>query len=146
MPDIALEELRLLESIIAKHDDLRAHMMNWAVGLVTALSAAYLSDKSGLDHWGFLTVGAFVALLFFWMDAVYKVAQDRAIKRAALVEQHLRQLNEKEPQPYDGPRIGESLSPANTWKEQWYAASRIRLWFPYFALLMLVALVALRHN
>ena len=45
--DLALEEIKLLQTVISKHDDLRAQVIGWAVTLISVLSAAYLSEKSG---------------------------------------------------------------------------------------------------
>lgn len=138
---LALEEIKILQAIVIKHDDIRSTIINWNVGLITALCVAFLSGKSGLDRIDFFLIGVAIILLFFWLDVVYKIAQNRAIRRSAEIEDQIRCGT-----TYDGPIIGKSLTQPNTASEQMNAARNVRVWFPFLALLVLVALVTFSHS
>jgi hypothetical protein len=98
---IAFEELRSLNDKISFQEEARAKVKNWAIGLITAISIAFLSDKVAFSRRGYLTISIGITILFLWLDIVHRVAQDRAIMRADQVERYLR-----EGTGYDGPRIG----------------------------------------
>ena len=86
-------------------------------------------------------MGVTVSFLFFWMDVVYKVAQDRAIARSAKIEDQIRNGAQ-----YDGPRVGTSLAQRNSLTAQRHAAAKMRVWFPFLVLLILVLFAAFGHN
>jgi hypothetical protein len=129
---LALEEMKLLQSIILKHDDIRSKMVGWSVSLVSALSAFYLHEKSGMDRTGFQIVGFSITILFFWLDTIYKVAQDRAINRSRVVEKMIANGE------YEGPAIGVSLGKDNLVLDQLRSALNVRVWSPYAGLSLLV--------
>lgn len=127
---LALEELRLLQEIIKHQEELRAQLTNWAVGLIGAVTVAFLSTEISLSRFQFLFVGCTLVFASFWMNVIYRVAQNRAIVRGIRVEHYLREGN-----AYDGPRIGASLAVRNSVGEQLRAAANIRMYAPYSILL-----------
>src|SRR5436305_14104265 len=100
IPPMALEELKILQSVISKHDDLRSQVLGWCIALVTGLTIAYLSKPVALDRWGFVALSVAIVLLFLWVSVTYKVAQDRAIERARTIESQIRSKT-----VYDGPLV-----------------------------------------
>jgi|SRR6185369_3582 len=137
IPPMALEELKMLQSIISKHDDLRSQVLGWCVALITGLTIAYLSKPVELYLWGFAALSISIVLLFLWVSVTYKVAQDRAIERARTIESQIRAQT-----AYDGPLVADSLSRANRWPDQKKALNNVRVWGPFAALLVLVVLGA----
>jgi|SRR3954447_24142729 len=141
IPPMAIEELKTLQSIISKHDDLRAQVLGWCVALITGLTVAYLSKPVEIDRWGFVALSVSIVLLFLWVSVSYKVAQDRAIERARTIESQIRAQA-----TYDGPLVTDSLSRANRWPDQKKALNNVRVWGPFASLLLLVVLGAFAHR
>jgi hypothetical protein len=134
--ELAMEELRLLQEIIKHQEDLRAQLMNWSVGLIGAGTFAFLTEIK-LSQSNFLFVGCTLVLASFWMNVIFRVAQDRAITRSHRVEQFLREGGE-----YDGPKIGLSLAARNSVAEQLQAANNIRMYSPYAILLVFIVIAS----
>lgn len=137
-PPMALEELKVLQAVISKHDDLRSQLLGWCVALITGLSVAHLSKPLQVDSVGFLSLSLAIVLLFLWVGITYKVAQDRAIERVRQIEVQIRTQS-----PYDGPLISESLSRPNLFSDQCSALKNVRVWGPFVALAVIVVLVTL---
>src|SRR5690349_24750348 len=110
---MALEELKFLQDSIARQEGLRLQFRGWNIALLTALTAAFLANNSPLSKGKYMAVSIGLSLLFFWLETVHRVAENRAIKRSNEVEAALRAEID-----YDGPRIGRSMSRANNLNEQ----------------------------
>lgn len=138
MNQLALEELKLLQGIAEAQETLRFKIRGWCVALITALSVAVLSHKILFPVGQFLLIAMVIMLTFLWLDVLYRVAQDRALKRAKLVEESLRGLVK-----YDGPKVRESLSVPNSVADQMLSLNNVRVYGPYLLLLVILFVVAL---
>jgi len=75
--------------------------------------------------------------LFLWLEVIYSVAGNRAIKRSIEVEGIIRQ-----PAEYKGPQVGASLKRKNTLRSQLEAVNNVRIYVPYFVLLIITVAIA----
>jgi len=130
---LALEELKLLQGIAEKQEELRFKIRGWCLALVTALTAAFLSEKTDFSGAQYILISCLILALFLWLDVLYRVAQDRALTRAEIVEKNLRGVEE-----YAGPLIRNSLSVKNTIKDQRTSLNNIRVYGPYLLLFIIV--------
>lgn len=131
-----LEELRLIQNIIAQQQDLRTRAVAWSVALNTGLIIARFSDTIQLAAWVYLCVALLATALFFWLDTTYKVAEDRAIERSNQIEESIR--TDPAATAYDGPKIGLSFIEPNTLSAQFHAANNVRLWGIHAVLLLAI--------
>src|SRR5690606_18624323 len=134
----AWEELKMLQSIIARHDDISFRVKGWCITLnVGVLAAIYGvggdSDfkVGGDDEFKFSDLATFISLylvllFFLWIDAIYRVAMNRAIERASEVEQEIRNNT-----PKGYPKIGLTLGQKNLIKDQLKTLKNIRVIAPY---------------
>ena len=137
MNQLALEEFKLLQGIAEAQETLRFKIRSWCVALITALSVAVLSQKIQFSVCQFLLIATVIMLMFLWLDVLYRVAQDWALRRAKLVEESLRGLIK-----YDGPKVRESLSAPNSVADQVLSLNNVRVYGPYLLLLVILVVVA----
>jgi len=97
-------ELELLHQLIARQEELRQKVRSLIVSLAAALFAAWLSDSFALDDSDFVVLLSGTSVLGWVSEAVYNMAEQRAIDRFRTVESQMRG-----DAPYDGPAIGISL-------------------------------------
>lgn len=135
---LAIEELKLLQIIAGNQEELRFKIRGWCIALVTALTAAFLSGKIEFLGIEYILISCLILTLFLWLDVLYRVAQDRALTRAAVVEENLRGS-----EVYEGPLIRNSLSVKNTIKDQRKSLNNIRVYGPYLLLFVIVLLVGI---
>jgi hypothetical protein len=148
MPDErAMEEWRLLQSIISRHETIEFQIRGWLLVLLVALVAALYADRTRLNNAAFGGIGAALVLLFLVMELIVRIPKRLAIRRVALVEAMLR--GEKE---YDGPGISLSLAnrvistkqPDRTMSQTRLLWDEIRIalvWLFYVVLLLVVAII-----
>jgi len=103
--DVAIEELRQLQTVIGRMDQLEFQVRAWLLALLGALVAAKFSHSPRLSSVHFLLVGSSLTLTFVLMELVVRIPKRKAINRAFVVEEMLRSY-----QSYDGPKISLSLS------------------------------------
>lgn len=128
--DLAIEEFKLFQAIIARQDDISFKIKGLCVTLhVGILALLYNSKINSLleSKYIFFSIMLFMILVFFiWIEAIHRVAMDRALERSAEIEKEIRTNDLKE-----YPKIGLSLGRNNTPKDQFHAMNQIRLWSPY---------------
>lgn len=103
--DLALEELKLLQEVIGRHENHAMRVKGLLFVIIAGLTAAtYAEGMKGSRGWMF--VGAIgLTLLFMVWELYHRAISQQAIIRAGKVESQLRGKAD-----YDGPRIGHSLS------------------------------------
>ena len=135
--EIAVEELKLVQTIIQHQGDVGLRIKSWCITLVAVLGAARLNTDTSISASAFVLGATSLIAVFLWLDAMHRVPQDRAILRSEEIERYLRE----EDGPYDGPAIGRSLQLANSPTAQLKAANNVRVWGPYAALFAVVVVV-----
>jgi hypothetical protein len=101
--NLALEEFKLLQATVARQEGIRFQIRSWNIALLTALTVSFVASNSPISKGKYLVASIGLAILFLWLEVIHRVAEDRALRRSAVVEAALR-----DEIPYDGPQIGES--------------------------------------
>lgn len=139
MSELAIDEMKILRDIAKHQEDQRLKIKGWLITLVTALSIAYLTKKLSISALQYVGLSLLLSVLFLWLDVVFKVAQNRALKRCADVENYLRVGAGN----FDGPLISVTLSKANTCSEQLAALNNVRVYGVYVLLAISVSIIGL---
>ncbi len=129
---LALEELKLIQTVISRQESLRLTLRGWAIGLVSILTVSFLSSKLLLPRAQYVAGVVFLCVLFFWLEVVHRVAENRAMERCENIELFLRGGTPT----YGGPLIGKSLARPNSLRDQLKAADNLRIYLPYLVLII----------
>ena len=106
LPDpVALEEWKLLASIIGRLEEVEYKIRSWLVALITALAVALYSKRLDLSVGSFALIGIILIIIFVWMDLIHRMPKRNAIKRDREIEEILR-----EGRQYDGPKMSMTLA------------------------------------
>lgn len=133
----ATEELKLLSSIIGRIEGAIYQKQGWLFTLITGLTLALLKDNPLLSKTQFAIIAASITVIFYIADIVQRVTVHRAIKRFKQIEKF---LSGKESN-YTGPEISMSLGQGESIKESIGFFWKIRVWAPYGAILLLIAII-----
>lgn len=136
--NVAIEELKILQSIIKNQDSIFSKIRGWCVVVVTGISGGFLSEKIQLESAPYFAISVFIIFLFTWTEAVHRVAQMRAINRSGNVESYLRGELQ-----YDGPQIKNTLSKPNLITDQLATFSNRRFVGFYLTVLFIPIIVGL---
>lgn len=128
--ELAITEIQMVQQVIQQQTDLRNRIVAWSVTLNTAIVVALSSQTIQLSKERYLIVAVVVTLVFFWLDTIHKVTENRAIDRSNAIESYLRGEG-----GYNGPQLGLSLSKPNTLAQQIRVAKLVRVWGPHVGLL-----------
>lgn len=110
---IQLKELDILASIIGIEEEIRAKFKGWYIVLLAGFSLAILSKTIILTNDFFIVIIPLFLTFSFWLlEGVYRVAEDRAIKRSATLEGEI-----KNPERFNSPNIATSLGIENTFSD-----------------------------
>ena len=130
---LAVEELKLLQAIIARQDEFKARTKQWAVTVVAAMITARLTEQVKLSGALLAFVVGVTSLLFMFIEGLFGTAESLAEDRVRVVEAVLRNGGASS---YDGPRICESLLGRITPQRMWKSVSYLRIWGFYLALVL----------
>lgn len=111
--DLAVEELKLIQGIIGRQEEVRLRLRSWGITLIAAASVAQLSGELELSASRYLFVSLSVIGLFWFLEAVHRRAEERAILRSAQIESALRGEEQ-----YRGPLIRRSLKQPADWRKR----------------------------
>jgi hypothetical protein len=103
----AVEELKLLQEVISRHENHAMRIKGWLFLIVAGLATALYSQGVSVSKVELLIGAIAVTFLFLIWELHHRALVQMAISRASKVEEHLR---DSENCPYDGPCIGTSLS------------------------------------
>lgn len=138
--DIALEELKLLNAIIARLEDVEYKIRSWLFPLLTGIAVApFYAKDINPPKWFFLTISCVLIITFMAIELLHRPPKRRAIDRAKIVEAFLRGEN----QTYDGPKITTSLSDTrrSTIGPEFWRMVKHGPYIPLFILVLLVYIV-----
>jgi hypothetical protein len=134
---LALEELKILQSIIARQENNCMKLRGWAIGLVTALTVVFTSKDTLIVKSEYILLACIMIALFLWLEVIYAVAGNRAIKRSIEVEEIIPKAT-----GYKGPKIGANLKRKNTFRSQLDAFNNVRIYVPYAVLALITGAIA----
>jgi hypothetical protein len=104
--EIALEELKMLQAIIARQDEFKMKTKSWAVTVLAAITTLYLTGRPPLKDLHFVVLSVLIVFAFLLVEGIYGATEALAENRVRKVEDVLRT---SDPQSYDGPMIFDSL-------------------------------------
>lgn len=136
--ELAMEEMKIAQGIIQSRAEAGLRVRGWCITLVTVLAAAKLGADTDVSGVAFILGALSLIVIFFWLDSVHRVSEDRLIERSHQIEASLRGES-----AYDGPGIGRALQRTNTVRDQLGASRNIRVWGPYVALAAVILVVGL---
>ena len=118
---LAIEELKILSSIIGRIEGLIYQRQGWLLTLITGLTVAEVSlrDNPSIHAYQFALISVAITVVFYIADLVQRVTVHRAIVRSGIVESSLSDSAKK----YDGLKISESLGQGNGWSDFYSVSS-----------------------
>lgn len=135
---VALEEFRMIQTIIINHEALFDKIRGWCITLISAISVAYISDDISISAAPYIILSWFIIFFFAFTEAVHRVAHGRAMNRSEDVENQLSNncLN------YDGPKIRKSLKTGVTLPDLKEFSNKLRFWVIWGTLFLIVIVVS----
>ncbi|QNN20980.1 hypothetical protein HED60_01405 [Planctomycetales bacterium ZRK34] len=136
--NLPVEEWKLCQTVIGQLENAIYRRQGWFFALITALIVARLKENPYLTkpQFGFLTIA--IIVVFFVTEVVQRVPHHRAIQRAKKIEAHLRGET-----AYDGPILSRWLGKGESRWDFVEFVRKTRIWAPYVAILLVVAIVLL---
>ena len=98
--DLAIEELKILSSIIGRIETSMYQKQGWLFALITGLTLALLKNIPLICRQQFVTISLAITLVFYIADVIHRVPLYRAILRSEKVEEKL-----KDNKTFDSPLI-----------------------------------------
>jgi len=133
----AIEELKLLSSIIGRIESVIYQKQGWLFTLITGLTLALLKDDPLLCKGQFAIMSVSVTIIFYVADIVQRVPVHRAIKRSKTIEGFL----SGKQSDYDGPDISGSLGQGKGSRDDFSFFLKIRVLAPYVGILIIIAVI-----
>lgn len=133
---LALEEVKLLSSIIGRIESTIYQRQVWLFTLITGLALALFKDGPLICRQQFLYLSVSVTIVFWIADAIQRVPVHRAIERSKVVEKSLREGKYKE-----SPLITDSLGNGKSCKDFVRTLFRFRVMAPYLATLAVIGII-----
>ncbi|MGH1484879.1 MAG: hypothetical protein ACRBCI_01590 [Cellvibrionaceae bacterium] len=137
---ILLEEIKLLQPIIARQDEFQFKIKVLAMTIFSGLTIALFTFKTTLPSESYFTISLILSLCFWLIGGIYGGDETRAVKRVAELEEIFKDQSKHE--SYKGPAISGSLS---FWELQIgellkvyaYTLFHPRAWAPFLGLILL---------
>jgi hypothetical protein len=133
---IAIEEIKLLSSIIGRIESTIYQRHAWLFTLITGLTLALLKDSPLIRKQQFAVLSVSVTFVFWIADAIQRVPVYRAIERSRVVEGALRDDRDT-----NSPLISDSLSSGKSFTDFMHTAFRFRVLAPYLATVAAVGII-----
>ena len=134
---LAIEELKILSSIIGRIENAIYQKQGWLFTLITGLALALLKDNPLIYKQQFAVISIAITLVFWVADAIQRVPVHRAILRSEKIEKTLRTNNN-----YNGPLISTSLDQKNDIKEFREVFLKFRVLVPYAFIILIVIIIS----
>ena len=133
----AIEEMKLLSSIIGRIENAIYQKQGWLFTLITGLTLALLKDNPLIYKGQFAIVSISITLIFYVAEIVQRVSVHRAIRRSERIEGFL----SGKQTDYDGPDISGSLGQGEGIKDAFSFFWKIRVWVPYGGIIIMILIV-----
>lgn len=132
----AIEELKILSSVIGRIETAIYQKQGWLFTLVIGLTLALLKDNPFICKQQFASISILITIVFYIADAVQRVPVHRAILRSHTIEEALRQNNN-----FDSPRISEALGEGSNTRDFFSVARKFRVWAPYLGIITVIIII-----
>ena len=141
--EIAIEEWKLLESIIGRYEEIFFKIRGWLYALIAAFIIAFISGKISFCWWQFFIIGLFFIVFFLFLEFLQRGPIHRARNRAELIEDSIRK-----DESYVGPELSKSLRGSGSiwsdFQDAWIELKKVpRFWGPYVILAILIGIFAI---
>lgn len=133
----AIEELKLLSSIIGRIENAIHQRQGWLLTLITGLTLVLLKDDPIINKGQFAIISLLITIIFYIADIVQRVPVHLAVGRSREVESFL----SGKQADYDGPRISDTLGQGSGIKDCMSICFRVRVWAPYGGLIILISII-----
>ena len=132
----AIEELKILSTIIGRIENAIYQKQGWLLTLITGLTLAVFKDNPFICKQQFLAISIPITIVFYIADVVQRIPVHRAIKRSKKVERSLEKNNS-----FDSPSISESLSKGKSIKDFFAIAKKFRVFAPYLGIIAAILII-----
>ncbi|MDT7827168.1 hypothetical protein RQM65_00645 [Pricia sp. S334] len=136
---MATKEIEILNTAIARQEEIGLKIRGWCITLFSAITVAYLSDGFiDLSVGNYLIIVLISTFLFYLIESSHRLSEARAIKRSSSVEQIIR----TDVMTYDGPLISQSLT-SNPKQVLFEVLTNFRIFPTYIAMIVIAILIFL---
>jgi hypothetical protein len=137
----AIEEWKLLQSIIARKEALVFQTRGYCYALLAVMGVAIFHAGTQLSEWVLLYVAYLVVFAFFAVEIGHRISLRRAIDRSRRLERILR-----EGLSYDGPILADALTIRVTLREVWRCSGASEMtWVPAVMSLIVISIFAIHR-
>jgi len=134
--DLAIEELKILSSIIGRIETSMYQKQGWLFVLITGLTLALLKDSPLICRQQFFIISLAITLVFYIADVIQRVPLYRAILRSEKVEEKLR-----DNKTFDSPLISKSLGEGKPLIDFLKTALSFRGSITYIAIIAVIVII-----
>ncbi|HHG86634.1 MAG TPA: hypothetical protein ENJ82_17925 [Bacteroidetes bacterium] len=89
---LALEEYKLVQAIIARQSDHSMRIRNWMILMLAGFSVAALKDDIGITWWAFLGISFVIIIAFFLSELMVRSVHNAALNRIEQLESYFHKL------------------------------------------------------
>jgi len=132
----AIEELKLLSSVIGRIETAIYQKQGWLFTLIIGLTLALLKDNPLICKQQFAAISVLITIVFYIADAVQRVPVHRAILRSRTIEESLRLDNN-----FDSPQISEALGEGSNARDFFSVARKFRVCAPYIGIIAVIIII-----
>lgn len=134
--DLAIEELKILSSIIGRIETSMYQKQGWLFALITGLTLALLKDSPLICRQQFFIISLAITLVFYIADVIQRVPLYRAILRSEEVEEKFR-----DNKTFDSPFISKSLGDGKPLIDILKTALSFRGSITYIAIIAVIVII-----
>lgn len=102
-----LDELKIIQDIITKQEELCFKVFSWAIGLVTALTIGFFHKSVEINPCVYMTCGFTIIVGYFLVARYHWVTFSQAVTRSCGIEEEIKNDN------YKRVKINETLKAGN---------------------------------
>jgi hypothetical protein len=133
----ALEELKIISSIIGRIENAIYQKQGWLFTLITGLTLALFNKNDPyICKQQFLIISLLITAVFLIADVIQRTPVKRAILRSKKVETSLRDNTN-----FDSPLISKSLSDGKNFKDFLETVIRPRVFAPYLGIVFVILII-----
>lgn len=102
-----LDELKIVQDVITKQEELCFKVFSWAIGLITALTIGFFHNSVKINPWVYMICGFTIIVGYFLVARYHWVTFFQAVTRSCDIEEEIKTDN------YKRVKINETLKAGN---------------------------------